>query len=343
MTRTPARPHTRAMDETLYGTRDRRGHYKPKALLKIAPLYPPRWREIPAWLPSYFLPWNVVFAASAVLYWFLFIPPVETLQTFEPGWVLRLYLINVIAVALFYGAFEFRLYWIRAQGDRFKYNPRFPGDAKSRQFWFHNQNIDNILRTFLFGVSIWTLFGALTLWAWANTWGNWLTFADAPIYLAIVALLVSMIHQTHFYAIHRLIHTPWLYRHVHSIHHKAVNPSPWSSLAMHPAEHALYFASVFYHVLLPSHPLIALYQLHKAGFGAIPGHIGFDKMEIGKDGAMDLHAYGHYLHHKYFEVNYGDGLVPLDKLFGTYHDGSEEAEARMRARLAKMRREVAPS
>jgi sterol desaturase/sphingolipid hydroxylase (fatty acid hydroxylase superfamily) len=36
-------------------------------------------------------------------------------------------------------------------------------------------------------------------------------------------------------------------------------------------------------------------------------------------------------------VNYGDGLVPLDKLFGTWHDGSPEAEAeaRMNARYEK--------
>ncbi len=39
--------------------------------------------------------------------------------------------------------------------------------------------------------------------------------------------------------------------------------------------------------------------------------------------------------HKYFEVNYGDGLVPLDKLFGTWHDGSPEGEARMNARYEK--------
>ena len=53
------------------------------------------------------------------------------------------------------------------------------------------------------------------------------------------------------------------------------------------------------------------------------------------ESGFDSHAYGHYLHHKYFEVNYGDGLVPLDKLFGTWHDGSPEAEARMNARYEK--------
>ena len=151
------------MDESAYGTRDRRGHYVPNTHLKIAPLYPPRLRELLAWLPSYFLPWNVVFAGSAVFYWLFLIPPIETMQTLAPGWVLRLYLINVIAVVLFYGAFEFRLYVARAQEDRFKFNPRFPGDTQSRQFWFKSQNIENMLRTLVYGVSVWTLFAALML------------------------------------------------------------------------------------------------------------------------------------------------------------------------------------
>ena len=53
---------------------------------------------------------------------------------------------------------------------------------------------------------------------------------------------------------------------------------------------------------------------------------------------LDSHAYVHYLHHKYFEVNYGgDGLVPLDRWFGTWHDGSKEGDARMEERFRKKR------
>ena len=104
---------------------------------------------------------------------------------------------------------------------------------------------------------------------------------------------------------------------------------------MHPVEQLLYFSSSLIHVIIPSNPVLALYQLHYAAFGAVVGHIGFDKIETGKGSAFDSHAYGHYLHHKYFEVNYGDGLVPLDKLFGTWHDGSPEAEARITARYEK--------
>ena len=68
------------------------------------------------------------------------------------------------------------------------------------------------------------------------------------------------------------------------------------------------------------------------------GHIGFDKMVVGDEKAMDTHAYAHYLHHKHFEVNYADGMVPWDKWAGTWHDGTEEGDALMRERL-KLRRE----
>jgi len=109
---------------------------------------------------------------------------------------------------------------------------------------------------------------------------------------------------------------------------------------MHPIEQLLYFSSVLLHVIIASNPILAIYQLNFAGFGAVVGHIGFDKIEIGEAAGFDSHAYAHYLHHKYFEVNYADGLVPLDKLFGTWHDGTAEGEARMNGRYEKRQARV---
>ena len=37
----------------------------------------------------------------------------------------------------------------------------------------------------------------------------------------------------------------------------------------------------------------------------------------------------------HFEVNYGDGLIPLDRWFGTWHDGSKDGDARMQARYER--------
>ena len=153
---------------------------------------------------------------------------------------------------------------------------------------------------------------------------------------ALVWWVCPAIHEVHFFCIHRLIHVPILYKWVHSVHHNSVNPSPWSSLSMHPVEGFLYHAVAFWHLIIPSNPLLALYQLHLAGFGAVNGHIGFDKLELTENTPLSSHAYAHCLHHKYFEVNYGgDGLIPLDRWFGSWHDGSKEGEAQMNARFQK--------
>jgi sterol desaturase/sphingolipid hydroxylase (fatty acid hydroxylase superfamily) len=104
---------------------------------------------------------------------------------------------------------------------------------------------------------------------------------------------------------------------------------------MHPIEHLLYWSDSLIHLIVPSHPLLFLYNLQITGTGAVVGHIGFDKMEVGENAAINTHAFAHYLHHKHFEVNYADGATGIDKLFGTWHDGSKEGQDLMDARYAK--------
>ncbi|MFQ8431394.1 sterol desaturase family protein [Amaricoccus sp. W119] len=331
------------MDDLQYGKRNKRGDWAPNEPLTLAPVFqlPFDFKAFLKWIPHYFFPWNIIFAISAVAYWAWIIPSVETMQTLSFGWAFWLYAVNAVLTFLFFGAFELHLYVLKRQENRFKYNGKFPSESKNSVFWFQSQNFDNILRTFLSGVTIWTAIEVIVLWAFANGYAPWLSFADHPVYLAALALAVPIIHEFHFFCIHRLIHTPFLYKWVHSVHHNSINPSPWSSLSMHPIEHLLYFSTMFYHLIIPSNPIIALYQLNYAAFGAIPGHVGFDKVEVGDDKSFDSHAYAHYLHHKYFEVNYGDALIPLDKWFGTWHDGSKEGDARMQERFRQRKAKIA--
>merc|ERR1712008_673317 len=68
----------------------------------------------------------------------------------------------------------------------------------------------------------------------------------------------------HFYAIHRFMH-PWkikgfpdvgkfVYRHVHSLHHKSYNPTAFSGTSMHPVEATLYYSAGVLPALLGFHP-----------------------------------------------------------------------------------------
>ena len=328
------------MDDLAFGTRNKRGDWKPKEPVAL----PPMWRRpfsLPAvlrWIPGYLFPWNAFHLATALLYWRFVIPDVETMKTLSWGWALWLYAVNGLCIFVMYGAVELFYYVRRKQGTRFKYNAKFPADTPSDVFWFKSQNIDNFLRTYLFGIPMWTLVEVLMLWAFANGYVPWLAWAENPYWLAVLVLAAPVIHDVHFFLIHRAIHWGPLYRWIHSVHHNSINPSPWSSLSMHPVETFIYHGVALWHLVIPSNPVVALFQLHIAGFGALNGHIGFDKIEVSDDRALDSHAYIHYLHHKYFEVNYGgDGLVPLDKWFGTWHDGSKEGDARMEERFRKKR------
>jgi sterol desaturase/sphingolipid hydroxylase (fatty acid hydroxylase superfamily) len=324
------------MDDLLVGTRNKRGDWAPKDRIETAPLFvfPPQPLKFLKWLPGYFLPWNVLFMALAGLIWVYLTPSDETLKTLAPGWIGYLLIRNSLLVLAIYGLMELRLYITRTQGNRFKFNGKFPSDQPSNVFMFKNQNIDNIIRTFATGVPVWTAYEVLGLWCYANHIGPWTTFAQHPYWLAFLGLVLPIWHEFHFYCIHRLIHVPVLYKHIHSVHHNSVNPSPWSSLSMHPIEHLLYWSDSLIHLLLPSHPLLFLYGLQITGTGAVVGHVGFDRIEVGGEFGVDTHAYAHYLHHKHFEVNYADGTTALDKLFGTWHDGSPEGQALMDARYA---------
>jgi sterol desaturase/sphingolipid hydroxylase (fatty acid hydroxylase superfamily) len=340
MTTISAFPSETNVDDLKYGVRNKRGDWKPNAVLEVAPIWawPPKVTRVLSWLPGYFWPWNAFHMATALLYWRFVIPSAETMKTISWGWGLWLYAVNALAIFVMYGAVELFFYVKRKQGTRFKFNGKFPSDNPSDVFWFKSQNIDNFLRSFLVTIPLWTLVEVLLLWCFATGRVFWLTWADHPFYLALLVLGVPAIHEIHFFVVHRAIHWGPLYRWIHSVHHNSVNPSPWSSLSMHPIEGFLYHAVAFWHLVIPSNPIVALFQLHAAGFGAINGHIGFDKLELSDDATLDSHAYAHYLHHKHFEVNYGgDGLIPLDKWCGTWHDGTKDGDARMQARFEKKR------
>ena len=90
------------------------------------------------------------------------------------------------------------------------------------------------------------------------------------------------------------------------------------------------------HWIVPSHPVHALFQLIHAGLSPAVGHAGFDRIVGRLIGTIQTEGYAHYLHHKYFECNYADGAIPLDRWCGTFHDGSEEAhEAMIRRFIAR--------
>ena len=104
---------------------------------------------------------------------------------------------------------------------------------------------------------------------------------------------------------------------------------------MHPVEHLLYFSAILLHWVVLSHPLHAIFNIQATGLAPALAHSGFDKFVLHGKYILPLgQRYFHYLHHKRFECNYGgEHAVPMDAWFDSFHDGTPEADARIKERL----------
>ncbi len=324
-------------------SRDKRGNWRPPDLIQLPPLcaWPPQPVGVLKWLfgyPGYFLPWGVLYMALPLITWSYLTPDLEQMRRLEFGWIALVLLRNVVLLCLVVGALHVRLFVQRAQGTRYKYSDKWLATGNPA-FLFGNQLLDNLYWTFVSAVPIWTAYEVLTLWMYANHFIPSVSWTEHPLYLGLFFALIPILRDVHFYLIHRLIHWPPLYRRVHYLHHNNVNVGPFTGLSMHPVEHLLYFSGIVLHWIVPSHPVLALYHIQHAALGAAQGHLGFERIEFGGGIAVRTDDHFHYLHHRHFECNYGgDGMIPIDKWCGTFHDGSDAATLTMNRRFQKTRR-----
>lgn len=325
------------MDDLQYGTRNKRGDWRPFKPITYAPVFV--WPAQPAkflkWLfgfPGYIWPWNTFFVAVGALFWYFLTPSLETMQSFTPDWIGYLLLRNAALILIWYSIWHLRLYILRKQDTKFKFNGQWPSQ-KNDSFLFNNQNIDNVIWTFASALPIWTAWEAVIYWSMSNGYMPVVAFADAPVLILMSLLIVPVWYDFHFQFIHRMLHWAPLYRMIHTIHHNNVNPGPWSGLAMHPVEHVLYFSAPAIFFLVPFHPIHLMFVFIYLVMAPARGHSGFGKIIVFDDKLIPVDSLDHYLHHKYHECNYSEGVVPYDKWFGSFHDGSPGSEQRMMRRF----------
>jgi sterol desaturase/sphingolipid hydroxylase (fatty acid hydroxylase superfamily) len=334
------------MADSEWGKRDSRGEWVPENLPVPSPIFSRPWRikNVAKYLfaPEGFLwPWNLFFAGIAVVSWLWFTPGFDRTAHWAVGWVAEIYARNAVLLLIVAGGLHLRLYATRGQGTKYKYTSKWMATHDSK-FLFHNQTWDNIFWNFVSAVPIWTAYEAVTLWAWANHKIPSVDFRSHPVYFILVMIIVLFWRQFHFYWVHRLIHWKPLYNAIHFVHHKNVNVGPWSGVAMHPLEHLVYFSVGMIHWILPSHPIHVIFNLQHAGLTPALGHAGFDKIVTKDEKGLKNEYFFHYLHHRFFTVNFGTEAVPLDQWFGSFHDGSTAAHDRMMARRAAKRKNKMP-
>ena len=329
------------LDEKI-GTRDDKGDWKPSYLFSYGPLFelPFKPLTIIKWIfsnPGYIFPWLFFYGLIGLIIYLFLTPSVETTKNFDLSWILLTFFRNFMIVFLWFGFLHLRLYIKKSQENLFKYNYSFLEGSKGK-FLFKNQVYDNMFWSLVSGSLFITFYEVLALWFYSNQYFSHVNWNDNFIYCIILLLLLPLYKDAHFYFGHRFLHTPILYKYVHFIHHKNINPGPWSGLAMHPIEHFIYFSFFIIFFIFPSHPfhfyfLFGIFLLAPA----VHGHSGYEKLMVNKKNGVGTGGHAHYLHHKYFECNYGDGNLPLDKWFGTLHDGSDKAQEQMIKRMKERR------
>ena len=314
--------------------RDRWNHVPHSLPLQVNPLW--RWPLDPSaafawWLKS----WspqsiNLAIVALAFACWHWASPTLATAAT--PGWwILGLWLRNLILITLLAQSLHLVFHRWALQGKQHKYDPR-PYPRQGRQFTFADQYWDNVFWACASGVTIWSGFEAIILWAMANGYAPLWSWQDGPIWFVALFLLIPLWESLYFYVIHRLLHSRALYR-FHALHHRNTDVGPWSGLAMHPVEHLLYFGTAAIHLIIPSSPVHLICHLMFFALYAVTTHTGFEGLFSKGKERLHLGNFHHQMHHRFFEVNYGTLDIPLDKAFGTFHDGTDAADKSMKARL----------
>ncbi|MCY7421961.1 MAG: sterol desaturase family protein [Chitinophagaceae bacterium] len=158
-------------------------------------------------------------------------------------------------------------------------------------------------------------------------WYFWLAF---PV--------MFFIHDTYFYWMHRLMHHPKLFRHMHVLHHKSTNPSPWAAFAFQPVEAVVEVGIVLVLVMImPIHfwHLFAFFFVMMVY--NVYGHLGWELYPKNFSrhwlGRWINTSINHNQHHQYFKGNYGLYFLWWDRWMHTIRTDYETQFEKVKGRL----------
>ena len=144
-----------------------------------------------------------------------------------------------------------------------------------------------------------------------------------PIWWVPISVVLALIlHDTYFYWMHRSIHSKRLYRKVHYVHHRSINPSPWAAYSFGFLEgvlEALIAPIILF--IIPIHPIGLIAFTMMSLFINVYGHLGFEitpkwfrKSFLFEILNTSVH---HNLHHEKFNGNYGLYFRVWDRIMKT--------------------------
>ncbi len=147
------------------------------------------------------------------------------------------------------------------------------------------------------------------------------------IWSGILWIFFIILHDAYFYAIHRFLHTKFMMKHVHRVHHKSNPSNVWSSYSFHPIE-AIFYAGVSSIIFILDVNIYALlFAIFYNDFFTILGHCGYELFGSRIKNTW-FHKYCatttyHDVHHSYNNGNIWLYFIYLDLLFETKSKDTE--------------------
>ena len=134
----------------------------------------------------------------------------------------------------------------------------------------------------------------------------------SPWHLVWELPVLYLWNEVHFFAVHRVLHWPPLYRSVHIQHHRSVITTPFSAYSFHPVESFL-LGSVMplALVLHPFSPLALLGLTIMSLLLNVAGHMPHERVRPAFAFAVP-HTRYHNRHHREFHTHFSFSLSPLD-------------------------------
>ncbi len=136
--------------------------------------------------------------------------------------------------------------------------------------------------------------------------------SEQPLWKDLVALLIYvLIYDPFFYFLHKIMHqNRWLYRNVHVVHHRSLNPTPWATYSFHPVEafaNMLYFFPFFFLTSVSVPMLVVILVL--TDMANLAGHLGYEvfseKVQNSWWGRWITTPTHHNIHHQVSSSNFG--------------------------------------
>lgn len=173
------------------------------------------------------------------------------------------------------------------------------------------------VRRSLVSIAVFGLYGVVTVkllatgalaFAWQAPW--WVVAAD------FAGLMLW--NEVHFYACHRLLHTTWLMKRVHYVHHLSLVPTPFSTYSFHWFEAALLGSVMLCALPLRSFHVVAVLLLPLGSIALnVLGHWNWDPVPGLADGALPASSRRHSAHHARGDGNLGFLLPWFDRALRT--------------------------